>query len=88
MEGSIRAIYIEDYDKVMMMSVNEKFLRQKGMLEMESSRKNSRLAESSSYGKSKAKLLDKLFEIRVKNNYKYVCAVCGKRRFSRDNVQS
>jgi len=82
-EGSIHAISPEDYDTVMM-SVNKDFAVQKARLERESNQEEPRLTELPNYGKRTVKLRDSLFEKKVKKNYGYSCAVCGKSRFTRN----
>lgn len=81
-EGSIHSITEEDYDTIMI-SLNKGFAREKARLEKESNEKEPRKTEPPSYVERTVKLRDRLFEKRVKKNYRYSCAVCGKSRFTK-----
>jgi hypothetical protein len=82
-ESSIHSISEEDYDTVIM-RVNKCFTREKTRLEKESNEKEPRKTETPSYGERTVKLRDRLFEKRVKKNYGYSCAVCGRSRFAKN----
>jgi predicted restriction endonuclease len=82
-EGSVHSISEEDYDTVMM-RVNKDFAHEKAKLERESNEREPRKTEPPSYGERTAKLRDRIFEKKVKKNYGYACAVCGKSRFAKN----
>jgi len=74
LQGSIHAIFEEDYDRIVSSHEMEEIIEQ--------SQKEPSLTEKSSFTQARRKARDTAFSNEVKEIYEFACAVCGKKRFT------